>query len=76
MTVQASHNSTLYIPDIDECIEDIDGCVQTCTNTMGSYTCSCNAGYRLASDNHGCNGGWTFHDKQICIIATDFMILI
>ena len=42
--------------DIDECSEDIDGCAQTCTNTNGSYSCSCRIGYRLAGDDHGCNG--------------------
>jgi fibulin 1/2 len=47
----------VYTLDIDECAEDIDGCAQTCTNTNGSYSCSCNTGYQLASDNQGCNGG-------------------
>lgn len=42
--------------DIDECAEGISGCSHTCRNTVGSYTCSCRTGYRLASDNHGCNG--------------------
>ena len=42
--------------DIDECNEDSDGCAQTCTNTIGSYICSCGSGYRLASDAHGCDG--------------------
>lgn len=27
--------------DIDECAEGIDDCDQYCTNTQGSYTCSC-----------------------------------
>ena len=42
--------------DIDECAEGTDGCVQTCTDTKGSYVCSCGVGYRLANDSHGCNG--------------------
>ena len=42
--------------DIDECAEGISGCSQTCSNTVGSYICSCRTGYRLASDNHGCIG--------------------
>lgn len=42
--------------DIDECVEDISGCDQTCTNTIGSYQCTCDSGYRLASDSHHCNG--------------------
>ena len=42
--------------DIDECREETDGCGQTCENTVGSYTCGCNSGYRLATDRHTCNG--------------------
>ena len=42
--------------DIDECEEDNDGCAQTCTDTEGSYNCSCGPGYTLASDDHGCDG--------------------
>ena len=44
--------------DIDECTEDIDGCIQTCTDTDGSYTCSCDVGYDLAKDGHGCDGDY------------------
>ena len=42
--------------DIDECEEDIDGCAQNCTDTDGSYNCSCGPGYTLAIDKHGCDG--------------------
>ena len=42
--------------DIDECAEDMDGCAQICTDTDGSYTCSCDSGYNLANDSHGCDG--------------------
>lgn len=42
--------------DIDECTEGIDGCNQTCTNTIGSYACSCRSGYHLANDGRRCNG--------------------
>ena len=49
---------TLYThADIDECAEGMDGCTHTCTDTKGSYVCSCDTGYRLANDSHGCNGG-------------------
>lgn len=27
-----------------------------CTNTDGSYVCSCNVGYQLESDEHNCTG--------------------
>ena len=48
-------NTSLYA-DINECTEDTDGCAQTCINTVGSYTCSCGTGYRLASDRRRCDG--------------------
>ena len=42
--------------DINECLEDTDNCAQTCTDTDGSYTCSCDAGYELANDGLQCDG--------------------
>ena len=46
----------VVVLDINECAEATDGCAQACTNTDGSYLCSCESGYRLASDQHGCDG--------------------
>ena len=40
--------------DIDECSEGTSGCDQLCSNTLGSYTCSCYSGYELDIDNHTC----------------------
>ena len=43
--------------DINECSENNGGCKDTCTNTMGSYVCSCPAtGYLLDNDKHNCSG--------------------
>ena len=42
--------------DIDECEEGTDGCDHNCTNTDGSYYCTCMDGYELNSDNHTCAG--------------------
>ena len=42
--------------DVDQCAANTDGCAQTCTNTAGSYQCSCDAGYTLNSDGHTCDG--------------------
>ena len=42
--------------DIDECAEGLEQCAQGCHNTIGSYTCSCNASYVLNSDGRGCDG--------------------
>ena len=42
--------------DINECREGLDECAENCINTVGSYTCSCNSGYRLDSNGLNCNG--------------------
>ena len=44
------------LTDIDECSLGTDSCSQSCTNTIGSYTCSCNTGYTLNSDGYTCDG--------------------
>ena len=40
---------------INECALGIDNCDQNCVDTPNSYTCTCNAGYVLASDGRSCN---------------------
>ena len=44
----------LCVTDINECIEE-NPCDQTCTNTVGSFTCGCTAGWRLV-DQTTCIG--------------------
>ena len=46
----------MYISDIDECEQGISGCEHNCINSNGSFTCSCNEGYRLAIDGKSCSG--------------------
>ena len=41
------------ILDIDECTSG-DPCHQICTNTPGSFQCSCESGYTV--DGSRCNG--------------------
>ena len=45
-----------FIPDINECLSNNGGCDQTCTNSIGSYSCSCNIGFVLAPNEHSCYG--------------------
>ncbi|KAK2171616.1 hypothetical protein NP493_1050g00004 [Ridgeia piscesae] len=40
---------------IDECTEHTSGCEQNCTNSVGSFQCSCNDGYTLDKDGRSCN---------------------
>ena len=41
--------------DIDECAEN-GACDHNCTNTVGSFNCSCNSGYELDDNGRNCNG--------------------
>ena len=41
--------------DINECAESA-GCEEMCTDTDGSFECSCRDGYRLGSDGKSCDG--------------------
>ena len=42
--------------DVNECQASNGGCEQVCTNTDGSFQCSCRTGYSLSSDGLNCNG--------------------
>ena len=47
---------TIYLPDIDECKSDILRCDvnANCSNTYGSYKCTCKEGYN--GTGHVCTG--------------------
>ena len=52
--------------DINECAKrTTNGCMHKCHNTEGSYTCSCNNGYRLNKNKRTCN------DINECLEKTD-----
>lgn len=42
--------------DVNECATNNGGCQQLCGNTVGSFQCSCTAGYNLASNGLSCTG--------------------
>ena len=52
--IHCSYNIILL--DINECDEDSHNCEHNCTNTAGSFACSCNSGYRLDDNGRNCSG--------------------
>ena len=46
----------MLLLDVDECSTLNGGCSQMCSNTFGSFECSCGTGYVLAVDNANCDG--------------------
>ena len=42
--------------DINECNTGNGGCEHNCTNTIGSFTCSCDTGYQLDENGLNCSG--------------------
>ncbi|XP_044165430.1 neurogenic locus notch homolog protein 1-like [Acropora millepora] len=69
--------------DVDECLQETDLCsaYTMCSNTKGSYNCSCKAGYtgdgrnctrfRESTDSFkGCHEGWVEHNHSLyCMIS-------
>ena len=48
--------SVIAYADEDECATNNGGCGQNCTNTIGSYFCTCEEGFTLKADSHNCEG--------------------
>ena len=56
-----------FFADADECQIGTDNCTQQCTNTDGSYYCSCYTGYILISDNQTCIGWLTYNLSEFIL---------
>ena len=48
-----------FVSDRDECLDNRGGCSQLCTNTPGSFSCSCRTGFTLHSNGASCTGNDT-----------------
>ena len=55
----------LFNKDIDECTDATSGCQQICTNSPGSFSCSCFFGHTLKSDNKTCEAPGNFTLKYV-----------
>ena len=53
----------VYI-DIDECSERLDNCMSGCSNTEGSFVCTCEEGYMLDTDGRSCKCGGYFTESS------------
>jgi len=60
--------------DVNECTGPAPPCAGTCTNTVGSFTCSCPAGMALALDGRGCRGCGGAHvgNGTACMACSPF----
>ena len=44
------------VADIDECMTNNGGCEYNCSDTIGSFQCSCPVGFELGLDLRACLG--------------------
>ena len=56
MLTNVQDHPTFSFTDRDECSLNTDHCEHNCINSVGSYTCTCDSGYELASDGLHCSG--------------------
>ena len=47
ITFAVLHIAVFLHADVDECVTGFHTCEQLCNNTLGSYTCSCEAGFMI-----------------------------
>ena len=62
--------------DVNECVEGSHRCSQNCSNTDGSYECSCMDGYQLNSNGYSCNGMITVVKPLILVLTPLLMYIV
>ncbi len=60
------HVTLSVFADNDECFTNNGGCQHTCTNTPGSFICTCNPGFALAANNRDCVGELVAQEPSSC----------
>ena len=58
-----------WLTDINECSSGTHNCAHHCHNNAGSFTCSCNSGYRPSSNGCECNGRLNYYSH--CCVGTE-----
>ena len=61
------HEYIFTFVDVDECSDGTHNCFQTCTNSIGSYTCGCNTGFLLETNGITCSGMCKYIDVYSCM---------
>lgn len=56
--------------DVNECLDANGGCQQSCSNAVGSYSCSCETGFNLAPDGKICNDIDECRSEATCTTGT------
>ena len=80
-------NAFLFpIPDLDECTMGVHSCEQSCHNTPGSYSCSCEEGFQLRADKRHCIGmsiercgshaHFSYLGSQFSVLGFQFSVLV
>lgn len=62
--------------DIDECADFNGDCEHNCTNTNGSYHCTCNKDYTLDKDGYNCTEHTNWCEHLNCGLMMKFTIVI
>jgi len=68
----------IMLTEINECLNNNGHCDHNCTNTPGSYYCTCNTGYQLHSDKHKCLGNanvWNAYCIRLYFQGINFSVL-
>ena len=64
-----------FVTDIDECAEFNGDCEHNCTNTIGSYYCTCDEDYSLDKDGHNCTE-YTVCEHLNCGLMMKYAVVI
>ena len=68
--------------DINECYNTPSPCADVCTNTIGSYLCSCSSSFEMVTEDGNCTGNndiiSSMHQYVViinCVLQTSMNVL-